>query len=160
MSAFEFIISELKSFINDFSKTRVRYEFDNLSETHFIEIVPNEVYHLDLEYIQWESNFFDRFVNNFPDQNICFISDDAIVGLDKIDFELYGKDFVSFYTTNIPEFNLDPNIIEVNSHINNNLPLNITVFDYLFYSTEQDNKYSQNSYVCSTTPCISYPLAA
>lgn len=86
----EYIISELKSFISDFPKTRVRYEHDNFSETHFIEIVPNEIYHLDTRYMQWESEMFDRFVSMYPAENICFISDDALVGLDKIDFELYG----------------------------------------------------------------------
>ena len=48
-----YIISELKSFINDFPKTRVRYEHDNSSETHFVEVVPNEVYHLDAKVIQF-----------------------------------------------------------------------------------------------------------
>ena len=94
-----YIISELKSFINDFPKTRVRYEHDNSSETHFIEIVPNEIYHLDTQYMQWESEMFDRFVSVYPEENICFISDDALVGLDRIDFELKGHEFISLYST-------------------------------------------------------------
>ncbi len=95
MLAFEYIKSELKNFIIKFPKTRVRYENDNNSNTHSIEVVPNEVYRLDKDYITWEDNFFDAFINEFPDQNICFISDDAIVGLDKIDFELCGKEYIS-----------------------------------------------------------------
>lgn len=95
MLPFEYIKSELKSFIIKFPKTRVRYENDNNSNTHSIEVVPNEVYRLDKDYITWEDNFFDAFINEFPDQNICFISDDAIVGLDKIDFELCGKEYIS-----------------------------------------------------------------
>ena len=95
MLAFEYIKSELKYFIIKFPKTRVRYENDINSNTHSIEVVPNEVYRLDKDYITWEDNFFDAFINEFPDQNICFISDDAIVGLDKIDFELSGKEYIS-----------------------------------------------------------------
>ena len=74
MNSFEYIISELNKFILEFPKTRVRYEHDNSSETHFIEVVPNEIYHLDTQYIQWESEMFDRFVDLFPEENICFIS--------------------------------------------------------------------------------------
>ena len=41
MTSSEFIISKLKSFINEFPGTRVRYEHDEKSNTHFIEVVPN-----------------------------------------------------------------------------------------------------------------------
>ena len=112
MLPYDYIKSELKNFIIEFPKTRVRYENDTNSNTHSIEIVPNEIYRLDKEYINWESGFFIEFINQFPDQNICFISDDAIVGLDKIDFELSGKEFVSIETI-IPTscgFNTSSNI--------------------------------------------------
>ncbi len=95
MLPYDYIKSELKNFIIEFPKTRVRYENDTNSNTHSIEIVPNEIYRLDKEYINWENGFFIQFINQFPDQNICFISDDAIVGIDKIDFELSGKEFIS-----------------------------------------------------------------
>ena len=99
MNSYEYIISELNKFIFEFSKTRVRYEHDFSSETHFIEVVPNEIYHSDNQYIQWESEMFDHFVDKFPEENICFISDDSLVGLDKIDFEICGNEFVSTYST-------------------------------------------------------------
>lgn len=100
MTPKEYIVIELKSFINDFPQTRVRYEHDLSSETHFVEVVPNQIYHLDADYVKWECNFFDNFINLFPSENVCFISDDAIVGLQNIDFEIYGKEFVSPFTVN------------------------------------------------------------
>jgi len=93
MKAKNYIVSEIKSFVQNFPQTRVRYEHDNVAHTHFIEIVPNNIYHWDNHYIQWESDFFDDFISQYPDENICFISDDAVVGLDKIDFELHGTEF-------------------------------------------------------------------
>jgi len=102
MTAEEFIKSELKTFIKLFSKTRVRYENNSESNTHFVEVVPNEIYHLDTKYIEWESDFFDNFIKHFPYENICFISDDALVGLDKIDFELKGQEFISDFSFNSP----------------------------------------------------------
>jgi hypothetical protein len=82
MTSQEYIISELNKFIVNFPQTTIRYEFDQLSDVHFLEVVPNSVYHLDEKYCAWENEMYDRFIASYPDQNICFISDDAIVGLD------------------------------------------------------------------------------
>ncbi|MFA6400465.1 MAG: hypothetical protein WCX31_02400 [Salinivirgaceae bacterium] len=102
----EYIKSALQVFISKFSQTRVRYEFDSTALTHYIEVVPNSVYHLDEEYISWESAFYDLFVSQFPNQNICFISDDSLVGLDEIQFELVGSKFVEYSVNN--DFNCIP----------------------------------------------------
>ena len=93
MNPKQFIISKLESFIEDFTQTRVRYEYDEESDTHFVEVVPNEIYHKYDNYIEWERKMFDDFVELFPCEGICFISDDAIVGLENIDFEIHGKLF-------------------------------------------------------------------
>ena len=37
---------------------------------------------------------FDDFVENYPDENIGFISEDALVGIDKITYVEKGPDFV------------------------------------------------------------------
>lgn len=117
----EFIKSELNKFIVEFPKTRIRYENQIDSNTHTVEVVPNEIYHLDQNYIDWENIFFDKFVADFPDQNICFISDDAIVGLDKIDFELFGELYSpifstnkSCYPSNIAPLNINTNFTQAN----------------------------------------------
>ena len=77
------LINEIQKFIkennsNDFPETRVRYEHDKLSDTHFVEVVPNKVYHLNKRYIACESKMFDEFVDQFLYENIGFISDDAL----------------------------------------------------------------------------------
>jgi hypothetical protein len=82
MNTNDYIINELEIFIKRFSKVRVRYEYDESTQTHVIEVVPNEVYHLKEEYILWESEMFDKFVAFYPTENICFISDDALVGIE------------------------------------------------------------------------------
>jgi hypothetical protein len=66
------------------------------AEIHFIEIVPKDIYHIDSAYIEWESSFFDEFVELFPAENICFISDDAIVGIEDADYILCGIDYAPF----------------------------------------------------------------
>jgi hypothetical protein len=115
MNPTDFIISKLKSFIEDFTQTRVRYENDVISDTHFIEVIPNEVYHIDEAYIQWEGDMFDEFVELYPYENICFISDDAIVGLQNIDFEIYGKYFEVLYTTTRDSIQISEEVLKITS---------------------------------------------
>jgi len=91
--AIAFLKIELKKFIDIFPQTRVRYEYDMNSIVHTIEVVPNEVYHLNGEYISWENAFTEAFIQEFPDQNICFVSDDSLAGIDEIQLELFGRDF-------------------------------------------------------------------
>jgi hypothetical protein len=57
---------------------------------HVIEVLPNEVYHLDNDYICWENDLFNRFTTQFPTENICFISDDALVGIEKPELVIEG----------------------------------------------------------------------
>jgi hypothetical protein len=126
MSSNEYLKLELNSFIAEFSQTRVRYEFDILSGTHFIEIVPKETYYLDSNYIKWESSMFDRFIELYPSELICFISDDALVGLVNIDYELIGKDFTSSFNINPGTITLQEKSINVTTKITSEGPINIS----------------------------------
>lgn len=95
-----FIKNALRDFIKSFPRTRVRYEFDIDANVHCIEVVPNDIYHLENEYIIWENNFTNHFIDIFPYQNICFFSDDAIIGINNIQFELIGSKYVDLISTN------------------------------------------------------------
>lgn len=119
MKAREYIIEEIKKFILQFSYTKVRYEFDFNSNSHFIEVVPSSVYHDDNEYISWESKMFDDFVAKYPDQNICFISDDAIIGIEKVDFEIAGLNYDTIYSIAIATINSDIKITNINDNLIN-----------------------------------------
>ena len=99
--ATSYIKEELKRFILLFPQTRIRYEYDLDADVHSVEIIPNQVYHSNNNYIDWENKFTDVFIDLFPNQNICFISDDAIVGIDTIQFELVGTQFVDIILINI-----------------------------------------------------------
>ena len=89
----KYIIKELKLFINKFKNVRVRYEYDELALVHIIEVLPNEVYHLDKNYIEWELQMFDNFIKKFPCENINFISDDALVGIKTPVFSKSGIEY-------------------------------------------------------------------
>jgi hypothetical protein len=115
MEAIEFIKEKLTAFIKIFTKTKVSYEYFEQSDTHFIEVLPNNIYYLDDNYIKWEADFFDLFISKYPDQNICFISDDALVGLDNIHFELTGRDYSpQLISTNTSVYTISENSIKFN----------------------------------------------
>ncbi|MDR1023711.1 MAG: hypothetical protein LBL94_10645 [Prevotellaceae bacterium] len=89
----EYIINKLSIFINLFPTVRVRYEHDGNALVHIIEILPSEVYRQNEDYIAWESEMFDRFIDRYPCENVCFITDDALVGIGNADLTLYGESF-------------------------------------------------------------------
>lgn len=164
MKSTKYIIAELTSFVTNFPKTRVRYEYDSLAKVHVIEVVPNEVYHLDKKYIQWENNLYDQFIIDFPNENICFISDDAIVGIETPSTTLYGLEFTPVSTNKEA---LEVNYTQItnkdssSSSSNSHLYQEITSASF-FSSTDSlttlfaDNEI--NSIICSNANY--YPLAA
>lgn len=93
MTEKEFIENELKKFIKQFSNTRVRYEYHELSDAHFIEIVPSGVYNLNDEYLEWEYDVYSRFTELYPMEGICFVSDDAVVKIKNAKYTLYGEEY-------------------------------------------------------------------
>jgi len=98
MTAKEFIIKELEDFIKRFPQVRVRYEYRTISNAHFIEIIPNETYRLDKDYISWEFDVDDRFSELFPIEGICFISDDALVGIENAIYIKEGLNYAPIST--------------------------------------------------------------
>lgn len=104
MTAENWVICRIKELVSSFPHIRVRYENHTLSNTHFLEIVPHSIFHINEKYKEWEEKLTFEFIQKFPNQNICFISDDAIVGLDHIDFEEKGSLFDFHYSENIMSY--------------------------------------------------------
>lgn len=93
MNSKVFVIKELEMMINHFSEIKVSYEFDEKALVHVVEILPQEVYHQDRSYLIWENDLFERFIAAYPSENICFVTEDAIPGIDKPNYEKEGVDY-------------------------------------------------------------------
>jgi hypothetical protein len=98
MTSKEFVLKELEILTSRIPNIRVRYEYDKNAIVHIIEVVPNEIYHLDNDYIAWESDMDYRFIELYPTENICFISDDALVGIENAEYVLCGLNYAPFST--------------------------------------------------------------
>jgi hypothetical protein len=101
MTPKDFIIKSINDLVLEFPNTRARYENHQLSNTHFVEIVPNEVYSFDEDYQKREEEIVFQFIEKFPTQNLCFITDDAVVGLDKVEYETKGNLYDLIYSVNL-----------------------------------------------------------
>lgn len=156
MTSKEYIISKLESFIKSFPQARVRYELDSDIETHFVEILPNELYHLNEDYMNWEEQMFDDFIEMFPGESIGFITDDAIVGLDNIDFEIYGEQFDFLYTTTTESLSVCDEFLEITSSVS----LNNSDFNE-FFSEKNSNVSVIETHGCTNIkPNNKFSLAA
>ena len=88
-----FVITKLTELIKLFTNLRVRYEFKKESIVHLIEVYPKEVYQSNEDYISWESKLYDKFTEQYPLENICFISEDAFVKVENPIFVSEGLNY-------------------------------------------------------------------
>ncbi|MDR1022731.1 MAG: hypothetical protein LBL94_05610 [Prevotellaceae bacterium] len=93
MDAKQYILKELSSLVAKFSNIRVRYEYDERAEVHCVEVVPKEVYYSNDAYISWEIDVTSRFIKHFPTENIGFISDDDLMGIENAAYVSAGKNY-------------------------------------------------------------------
>ena len=95
MESKEFVEKELRNFIEKFPQSRVRYEFREFANAYFIEVLPREVYSSNAEYMSWESEMWDKFVEHYPEEGICFISDGMLVEIKNPELTLYGDQYLN-----------------------------------------------------------------
>jgi hypothetical protein len=86
----KYVQQMLKELVKKFPQARARHEFRECANAHFIEILPYELYSASEEYISWELAMWDKFTALYPWEGICFISSDALVGVENAELVLYG----------------------------------------------------------------------
>lgn len=145
MTPKEYISAKLDQLIKLFPKIRVRYESDEFSGTHTVEIIPQSEYNKEAM-MDWQDAVFEEFFNLYPAEAVCFISDDALVGIEKPEKIYYGSLYIhsqytvaSFYQVNSP--------------------------NKLSFTFGYNSNYSyDNNFISSTEPTIiptnNFPLAA
>ena len=141
MDSKHFIYEELNAFIIQFSQTRVRYEYDHNALVHVVEVLPNEVYHSDSDYIQWEDEISHQFIDKFPTENICFISDDAIAGIENPELVLEGLKYAPI--TSLQKTIIIPNTNIINDKANK-------AFDMITFSEHKQNSNFEKSDIPAT----------
>lgn len=98
MTPKEFVIKNLDNLTHRFPGIRVRYAYDSMALVHTVEICPSDFYRSNQDYIAWENTMFEKFVDSFPQENICFVSEDDVVGVENAEYEKIGAEFNSVLT--------------------------------------------------------------
>jgi hypothetical protein len=89
----KFVEKELRKFVKQFPKFRVRYEFDG--NLYLIEVSPDEIFFHSENYMKYGADICDRFDRRFSIMEFCFIVEKDLFPLKKIDFTIYGKEYAS-----------------------------------------------------------------
>lgn len=151
MTPKEYISTKITQLVELFPKTRVRYECDEFSGTHTIEIIPQAEYNKDAMR-DWQCMFFEEFFNLYPAEAVCFISENAMVGIEKAEIVKTGALYVN---TDYTVSNINP-VIVISPR-----PQPLAVFSKGFSSYGISGyKFSDNPYSTPITTAQNYPLAA
>ncbi|ENA1802815.1 hypothetical protein ABF179_002227 [Flavobacterium psychrophilum] len=90
LTSIDFIIKELKSLHNKFTNSNIRYEFCKSSNTHLVEVTPFEFYNSET-YMEAELDFEDLFSDNFPNEDLVFISEQSLSKISDPIFEIFSE---------------------------------------------------------------------
>jgi hypothetical protein len=92
MEISDYIKMKLTDLVKKFSEARARYEYDQYANQHVIEILPQSVFQSD-QFLDWMVKFCEESITRFPTEDIGFISEDAVVPLEKVDFSVQGAKY-------------------------------------------------------------------
>lgn len=148
MRSTEFIKNKLRSLVEEFPNIKVQYEFRENSLVHFVEVLPDNVYHYDENYADAEERIILDFISNFPDENICFISENSYVKIEHPSFELQGSKYIETFNVieecpiSISEMDVESELllkVNVSTNHKRNVQVNINpmycIVDCSFYSS-------------------------
>lgn len=96
LECIDFLKERLNEFVTKFSFAKIKYEYNEDSLVHFIEVSPRYIYDTD-EFLDWECDVYKKFLTFYPTENICFLHEDSVVKLDNPRLEMVGANYGLFY---------------------------------------------------------------
>ncbi len=90
MDAKKFIIDHIVLLVNKFPQLKIRYEIDNATNFHYIEVLPVSEFTLNEKYAEFEIHLSVRFYKKFPKSSIGFIKDGDIFNITNPVYEEEG----------------------------------------------------------------------
>ena len=95
MKSKEYLRNRLNEISNVFPELILRYQFNENTETHIIEVKPLEIYQTNDEYIKCEAELLFDFENEFFPETLLFVSEDSLTQLTEPEFTIRKQEFVS-----------------------------------------------------------------
>lgn len=104
MKAYDFIKDKLENLIDIFPQMKVSYEFEKLSNSHFIEVLPSKEFRENSKYSKYETNLIMDFITMYPNEDIVFVTENDLIEVNNPSFikkgVLYDKENL-FWNSNI-----------------------------------------------------------
>ena len=95
MKSKEYLKNRLNDISNVFPELIFRYQFNENTETHIIEVKPLETYQTNDDYIKCEAELMFDFENEFFPETILFVSEDSLTQITEPEFTIQKQVFVS-----------------------------------------------------------------
>lgn len=113
----EYIIQKLNEMHFLFNTIKIRYEYRDYLNTHFIEVLPFETFESNQDYISFEMQMESEFDEKFGlEEEILFISSDSLNEIRNTQFSLgydiqekFGVTALSMHTFLLNDFDLNVN---------------------------------------------------
>jgi hypothetical protein len=93
MNAIDFLIKTIDSIVKKYPHIKCRYEVDEFSKSHFIEILPKKFHELDGSFLNEELEIIHNFINRFPYETLTFTTDGGLYTIEKPYYIATGESF-------------------------------------------------------------------
>jgi|SRR5690606_17383956 len=74
MKSKEFVINQINELIELFPDLTIKYEYEALSKSHYIQVLPIELYENNERYRNKEKSIYIDFIELYPCESISFVS--------------------------------------------------------------------------------------
>ncbi|NCA86148.1 MAG: hypothetical protein EOM83_11340 [Clostridia bacterium] len=78
MNSHQYIENKLQKLVKEFPQITLLYEFDEVNETHVVEVSPLSVYENNNSYMEAEGDLTFDFDQRFFPEEIMFVSEDSL----------------------------------------------------------------------------------
>lgn len=89
----QFIIKALEHLLEKVPYIKVRYEYDEQLQSHFIDIYSHSPYHSDSNYLEFEQYLFEYLLFNYPLEGISFGDGDRFYEMGAPIFDREGRTY-------------------------------------------------------------------
>lgn len=93
MKTKDHIIKKLNELVRLFPSIKVSYEIDENSNSHYVKVLPLKEFDTNDEYHKFETNFILSFIEQFPYEEIVFVSENSLIEVLNPIFEIEGNLF-------------------------------------------------------------------
>jgi hypothetical protein len=94
ISSLLFLKNKLEFLTNEIEGIMYRYEFRESSQSHVIEITPREIYENNKVYRDLELKIEQEFENNFPQEEILFVTEGSLIKISNTNISFSGKSII------------------------------------------------------------------